>query len=64
LSGDFVGETVTFGSRSSFDIFYSSTGTGGEYMEIAHGSGAASAVNLTGLAAQLTALDQLHPLVT
>lgn len=63
-SGDFVGETVTFSSHSSFEIFYSSTGTSGEYMEVAHGSGAASSVNLVGLATQLAALNQLHTLVT
>jgi hypothetical protein len=64
LSGDFIGETTVFGAHTSFEIFYSATGTSGEYMEIAHGTGAASSVSLVGLAAQLTALDQLHSLVT
>ena len=61
LSGDFVQETVTLGSHSSYEIFYSSTGTKGEYMEVAHGS---ATVDLTGLATQITALNQLHTLIT
>jgi hypothetical protein len=64
ISGDFVGETTTFGTHSSFEIYYSSSGTGGQYMEVAHGSGAASAVSLVGLATQLAALGQLQTLVT
>ena len=64
LAGDFVGETVTYGSRTGYELFYSSTGTGGEYMEVAHGSGAATAVSLVGVASQLTALNQIHALVT
>lgn len=64
-SGDFIGETVTFGSHASFEVFYSSTGSNGsEYMEVAHGSGQASAVDVIGLASQLTALNQLHSLIT
>jgi len=63
-SGDFVGETITQGSHSVYDLFYSSTGAGGEYMEVGHGPGAASAINLSGIAGQLTALNAVHTLVT
>lgn len=65
-SGDFVAETFTFGSHSSYDLFFSSTGAGAsnEYMEVAHGWGAASSLSLTGIAAQLTSLNAVHQLVT
>lgn len=61
LTGDFVQETATFGTHSSYEIFYSSTGTKGEYMEVAHGS---ATVDLTGLTTQIIALNQLHTLVS
>ena len=41
-SGDFVAETFTHGSHTGYELFYSSTGTGGEYMEVSHGSGSVS----------------------
>ena len=64
LSGSFVGETITHGSHVSYEIYYSSTGAKGEYMEISHGSGTAASVNLVGLANQITALNSIHILNT
>jgi hypothetical protein len=60
LTGNFVGETITLGSHTSFEIYYSSTGTKGEYMEVAHGTGAASSVNLVGIASQISAVNAVH----
>jgi hypothetical protein len=64
LGGDFVGETITHGSHSFFDLLYSSSGVGGEYMQVAQASGAASSISLTGIAGQLTALNSAHAFVT
>lgn len=63
-TGDFIGETITHGSHTSFEIFYSSTGVGGEYMEVAHGSGTAASQTLSGLVTQIAALNAIHTLAT
>ena len=63
-SGDFVGETIKEGQQLAYAIFYSSSGPGGEYMQVASGAGAAAAQNLTGLAAQIAAVNALHPFTT
>jgi hypothetical protein len=52
LATGFIQETVTNGSSSHYEIFYSPTGSG-IYTEIAHGTGT---VDLTGLKAQLADL--------
>lgn len=64
LAGTFVGETITNGGHTSFEIYFSSTGAKGEYMEVAHGTGAANVVNLVGIASQIATLDGMHLLTT
>jgi hypothetical protein len=54
LAPGFVEETRTVGSHTTFEVFYSDPGAGGIYTAVAHGSG--SAVDITGLEAQLNQL--------
>ena len=55
-SGDFIAETFTHHSQTSYELFYSSTGSGGEYMEVAHGAGSLTSSSLTGISTQLSSM--------
>jgi hypothetical protein len=54
LAPGYVQETVTYGSHTAFEVYYSGPSANGVYTEIAHGAG--SSVDLTGLESQVAQL--------
>ena len=54
LAPGYVQETVTFGTHSSYEVFYAGSGAAGISTEVAHGSG--TTVDLVGLQAQMSHL--------
>lgn len=63
-AGDFVGETLSGRFHSAYELFYSSTGVGGQYMEVAQGIGSASSLNLAGISTQLASLNAIQTFTT
>ena len=64
LAGDFAGLTITRAGAEIYQLFYASANSGGEYMEVARGTGSASALDLTNIAGQIASLDAVHSLTT
>lgn len=64
LAGDFVGVTITHAANEVFQLFYSSADSGGEYMEVARGTGSAASLDLSNIAGQISSLDAIHHLTT
>ena len=64
LAGDFIGVTITHAANEVFQLFYSSADSGGEYMEVARGTGSAASLDLSNIAGQISSLDAIHHLIT